>query len=246
MTHVPTIAGRFAHLTPARLRLEPSGGPAPLSSVLDLQQSHARAKDAIHQPVEWDVVEAALVPKPVITVSSRAEHRQTYLRRPDLGRRVKPADLDSLSAGAGDVALVLADGLSAHAVHDSGAAMVNALSMAFADLSMAPVVLVKQGRVGIGDEIAVTLGARIVVVLIGERPGLSVTNSLGAYITMNPAPGTLDSARNCVSNIHRTGGLSLKEAASRIDWLVRSALRLGRTGVDLKDESDDLNRSSLR
>lgn len=229
------------HLTPARLRFDATGAAAPLASVLDFQASHARARDAITTPVDWTRVTAQLDGMATASVHSRAETRDIYLRRPDLGRRLRDSDLARLQAGPTgpfDLALVVADGLSAHAVNDSGGPLARALRDAFSDLTCAPVVLAEQARVGIGDEIGAALGAEIVVVLIGERPGLSVTNSLGAYITRAPRPGTPDSARNCVSNIHDCGGLSIPKATHKINWLVRNARKLGQTGVGLKDLSD--------
>ncbi|MBT9385297.1 ethanolamine ammonia-lyase subunit EutC [Pseudooceanicola sp. CBS1P-1] len=225
-------------LTPSRLRLEPGAGAAPLSAVLDFQASHASARDAITMPVDWAGVTRAIAPAEAIAVHSRADSREVYIRRPDLGRRLREADLARLPKGPFDLAIVVADGLSAHAVNDNGGALVAALLAAFADLNVAPVVLVEQGRVGIGDEVGAALGADLVLVLVGERPGLSVTNSLGAYLTRSPKVGTPDSARNCVSNIHGKGGLSLADATHKINWLVRYARKLGVTGVGLKDLSD--------
>jgi len=228
-------------LTPARLRLEAGAGAARLSSVLDFQRCHATARDAIHVPVDWDGLTEAVGqgdgPVP-IRVHSQAEGREVYLRRADLGRRLRDADRAALPAGPFDLVIVLADGLSARAVDAGGAALVAALREAFADLSLGPVVLAEQARVGLGDDIGAAMGAELVLVLIGERPGLSVTSSLGAYLTRNPQVGTPDSARNCVSNIHDHGGLSIPEAVHKINWLVRYARRLGMTGVGLKDESD--------
>ncbi|MEC7763050.1 MAG: ethanolamine ammonia-lyase subunit EutC [Pseudomonadota bacterium] len=225
-------------LTPARLRLEARAGVARLSSVLDFQASHAKARDAINFPVDWDRVDAAMGAQASLRVRSRAEDRATYLRRPDFGRRVREDDLARLPTGPFDVAIVVADGLSAFAVNDTGGALVASLLSVFGDLTVAPVVFAEQGRVGIGDEIGAHMRAGIVVVLIGERPGLSVTNSIGAYITHAPKIGTPDSARNCVSNIHGNGGLSVAAATHKINWLVRYARKLGQTGVGLKDLSD--------
>lgn len=173
-----------------------------------------------------------------IRVHSRAPSREVYIRRPDLGRRLRPEDVARLSGGGCDLAIVVADGLSAHAVNDTAGPLVAALQAVFGDLSLAPVVLAEQGRVGIGDEIGARLGADLVLVLIGERPGLSVTNSLGAYLTRAPRVGMPDSARNCVSSIHGKGGLSVADAVQKIHWLVRFARKLGVTGVGLKDLSD--------
>lgn len=233
-----SLTSNLRHLTPARLRLEAGGGAAKLSSVLDFQACHANARDAIRTPVDWRGITEALGDAAAIHVHSRAETRDIYIRRPDLGRRLRDGDAALLPEGPFDIAIVVADGLSAHAINDTGGALVASLLQAFADLSVAPVVLAEQGRVGLGDEIGAHLGATLVLILVGERPGLSVTNSIGAYLTRNPRVGTPDSARNCVSNIHGKGGLSIAEATHKINWLVRHARKLGVTGVGLKDLSD--------
>lgn len=193
-------------LTPARLRLDASGGPTPLSSVLDFQASHARARDPIHTPVDWSALEEAIGPGETIRVNSEAETRDIYVRRPDLGRRLRAADLSGLPPGPFDVVIVVADGLSARAIDRHAARMADGLNAEFTELTVAPVVLAEQGRVAIGDGIGAAMTATLVTLLIGERPGLSVTDSLGAYLTLNPRIGTPDSARNCVSNIHENGG----------------------------------------
>lgn len=238
--HAPDLE-RLRRYTPARLRLDPEGGPAPLSAVLDFALCHAKARDAIHLPVDWDAVEAAMPEGARLRVRSQADSRDVYLRRPDLGRRLADADLARLCEMAGDpvdLAIIVGDGLSAHAINDSAGRLVAALSAALGDLRLAPIILAEQARVGLGDEIGAALGAPLVLVLIGERPGLSVTNSVGAYLTLNPKVGTPDSARNCVSNIHGNGGLSIEAATHKIVWLIRRAREIGATGVALKDMSD--------
>ncbi len=223
-------------LTPARVRLDPGTGPAPLSAVLDFQASHASARASIHGCVDWEALAAAL-PLPTLRLRSRATDRADYLRRPDLGRLLDPGDEARVPRQECDVAIVVADGLSASAINTHVAPLVGLLHRSLADLSLGPVALVEGGRVAIGDEIASRMGARVCVMLIGERPGLSVSDSLGAYLTHAPRPGTPDSLRNCVSNIHGKGGLSHAEAAHRIVWLVREALRRGVSGTALKDNS---------
>ena len=197
----PTLA-RLRRLTPARLRLDPRGGAAPLSAVLDFQASHARARDAIRAPVDWEAIAAALGPRETLHLQSRAGDRETYLRRPDLGRRVRESDLDRLQGTGSDVAIVIADGLSALAVNRHAAAIAGGVIESLPGMRFAPIVLASQARVAIGDDIGAGLRARLSLVLIGERPGLSVAESLGAYITYDPRPGRQDSERNCVSNIH--------------------------------------------
>lgn len=228
---------RLRHLTPARLRLDPRGGAAPLAGVLDFQASHARARDAIRAPVDWDGISAALAPVPILRVHSRAETRDIYIRRPDLGRRLREADLGRLPAGPFDLVIVIGDGLSALAANRHAARIATGVRAALPQLSHAPVVLAEQARVAIGDEIGAAMGAQLVLVLIGERPGLSVADSLGAYLTYAPQVGRQDNERNCVSNVHGTGGLDHARAIELISWLAREALSRRLTGVALKDES---------
>lgn len=229
-------------LTPARIALGRVGASLPTAEALDFALAHARARDAVHAPYDAarladDIRMMGLSP---IEVESAAGDRATYLRRPDLGRRLSADSISRLSARAAhDVAVVVADGLSCTAVHAHGPPMVAAIQagLAAAGLSLAPVVLAHQARVALGDEVGERLGVRLVLVLIGERPGLSSPDSLGAYITFGPKVGRFDGERNCVSNI-RSEGLSHEAAAFKILWIVREALRLGLTGVALKDESD--------
>jgi len=204
--------------------------------MLALQLAQARARDAVQASLDVEALRAAL-PLPSIVVDSAAPDRETYLRRPDLGRRLG-ADAPSLPTGDVDLAIVIADGLSALAAQRHAAGVVAALVPRLAGWRLAPVVIVRQGRVAIGDEIGRALGARAVAVLIGERPGLSVHDGLGAYLTWGPRPGRADSERNCVSNIGHAG-LSAALAADKIAWLLVEAARLGFTGVDLKDRQDD-------
>lgn len=232
------LTPRLRGMTPARVRLDAGGTPTPLEAVLDFQASHARARDAIHGAVDWAALAGALVPLPTLQLRSQATDRAVYLRRPDLGRLLDPADAALVPCAPCDLCLVVADGLSAAAVSLQAAGVCHALVAALPGLAIGPVALVQGGRVAIGDEIASRMGARLCLVLIGERPGLSVAESLGAYLTHAPQPGTPDSARNCVSNIHGKGGLSHAAAAGRLAWLIRAALDRGVTGVGLKDESD--------
>lgn len=226
---------RLRRLTPARVRLDAASRPVPLDALLSFQQDHAAARDAIHAGLDMAALCAALAPRPCIAVVSRATDRATYLRRPDLGRQLAPdTQLPQLSC---PLALVICDGLSAPAAMAHAPAVIAALAAQLPELDSQPVVVVQGGRVAIGDPIGQALGAEMVLVLIGERPGLSVSDSLGAYLTLNPRPGLRDSARNCVSNIHLNGGLSPVAAADRLAWLIRQARRIGATGVALKDES---------
>ena len=232
----------LAALTPARLALGRSGASLPTREVLKLGLAHARARDAVHAAMDGDALAAALAELGQATraVESAAPDRATYLRRPDFGRRLS-ARSRALLAGAGagpvDVAVVVGDGLSASAVDLNALPVIEALLPRLAGRSIAPVVLAHQARVALGDEVGALLGARLVVLLIGERPGLSAADSLGAYLTFGPRIGLTDAARNCVSNI-RAGGLVPEPAAARIAWLVDQAFALSLTGVALKDGSD--------
>ncbi len=199
------------------------------AAVLDFALDHARARDAVHAAVDWDAL-AEQIGLPTLRVASAAPDRTTYLRRPDLGRRLAVP----LNGGAQDFLIVVADGLSAAAVQAHAAPLIAALP---ADLRLGPVVLASQARVALGDEIGERLGARMVAVLIGERPGLSSPDSLGIYLTYEPRVGRTDAERNCISNI-RPEGLSYEVAAARLAWLVREGMKRQMTGVALKDQSD--------
>ncbi|MCK8783194.1 ethanolamine ammonia-lyase subunit EutC [Roseomonas sp. NAR14] len=234
----PDPWARLRRATNARIGLGRSGDTMPLRHVLEFQLAHARARDAVHAALDLDALAAALAPAglPVLRARSAAADRATYLRRPDLGRRLAPGERDALPAAGQELAFVIADGLSAAAVQRHAAPVLLACLERLPGIGVAPVVLATQGRVALGDEIGERLGARLVVVLIGERPGLSVAESLGAYVTFAPRAGRRDSERNCVSNIHDGGGLPHAVAAERIAWLAREALRRGLTGVGLKDD----------
>ena len=228
---------RFRKVTRARIGLGRAGDALPTRAVLDFQLAHARARDAVHGHVDFAGLAARLQPLPVLRLASRARDRSTYLARPDLGRRVAEADLAALPPPAGcDVAFVIADGLSAAAIERQAEPVLRAALRRLGDLVIGPVILGEQARVAFGDEAGAAVGARVVVVLIGERPGLSVPDSLGVYITYDPRVGRRDSERNCISNCH-ADGLSAEAAADKIAWLVRAALERGLTGVELKDET---------
>ena len=221
--------------TPARVGLGRSGDTMPLRPVLDFQLAHAQARDAVHAALDVDALRATLEPRETRVVRSLAPDRATYLKRPDLGRKLD-ADHDlARDAGPADCLFVLADGLSATATARHAVPLLEATLPLLDGLSLAPFVVATQARVALGDEIGAALGARLCVILIGERPGLSVADSLGAYVTFAPRPGRRDSERNCISNIHGRGGLSYTAAARKLAWLIRAALQLGATGVTLKD-----------
>ncbi|HSZ51350.1 MAG TPA: ethanolamine ammonia-lyase subunit EutC [Caulobacteraceae bacterium] len=219
-------------LTPARIGLGRVGSGLPTAALLDFQFAHANAREAVATSLDAEALADALG-WPSLILDSAAPDRETYLRRPDLGRRLPPG-AGPIARGDFDLAIVIADGLSAAAAQSHAAEVTQALISALAGWRVAPAAIVRQGRVAIGDEIGERLGARAVVVLIGERPGLSAADSLGAYLTWAPRIGRLDSERNCVSNI-RPDGLPPQAAARKIAWLLGEARRLSFTGVELKD-----------
>ena len=229
---------RFRAATRARIGLGRVGDALPTAASLDFHLAHAKARDAVHGHVDWDELEERL-PRPAIRVRSQAPDRSTYLRRPDLGRRLDPASAQALVKGEWDVALIVGDGLSAAAVRAWAAQVVWALHMRLNGLTVAPLILAEQARVALADPIGAALGARLAVMLIGERPGLSVADSLGIYLTYRPKVGRRDSERNCLSNIH-AHGLSPAAAADKLVWLITQSLRLGLSGVGLKEETPSL------
>jgi ethanolamine ammonia-lyase small subunit len=237
--------------TAARIALGRAGQALPLREVLALRLAHARARDAVHEPFDDGALhEQILADAGAIAVhhlASCAVDRLEYLQRPDKGRTLDAASIALLSARPAeeygrDVVLVVADGLSAIAVHAHAATLVAALLARFAAsaISVGAICLVRQGRVAIGDEIGQHLRARLAVVILGERPGLTAPDSLGAYLTYAPSPGLTDDSRNCVSNI-RPDGLPVSAAADRISRLAREALRRQISGVTLKDDGVQLS-----
>jgi len=221
--------------TAARIGLGRAGDGLPTAPLLDFQLAHARARDAVHAVLDFDAIIEGLSGRGVIRLRSQAPDRISYLRRPDLGRRVDPDDLARIAPGDHDAAFVVADGLSAAAVNRQAAALIAATSALLSGWRIAPIALVEQGRVAIGDEIGHAFGAALVVVLLGERPGLSAADSLGAYLTWDPKPGRRDSERNCISNI-RPGGLGIAAAADQLHWLMAEARARRLSGIELKDD----------
>lgn len=226
---------RLRALTTARIGLGRHGDGLPTAPMLHFQIAHAQARDAVHAPFDPGRLAASLAPMETLAAHSQAPDRQTYLRRPDLGRRLDGASAARLSPGDWDLAVVVADGLSAPGVHAHAAQVVHGLQARLTGWRIAPIVLASMARVALGDEIAERLGARMVLVLIGERPGLSAADSLGAYLTWAPRVGRADSERNCVSNIRPPHGLSYDTAVETLVWLMGEGRRLGLTGVGLKD-----------
>jgi ethanolamine ammonia-lyase small subunit len=233
----PGPLARLRDRTPARVALGHCGAGIPTSALLDFQLDHARARDAVHESLDLQRLAADLETSPVIRVHSQAPDRITYLQRPDLGRRLAPECYDALPMGPYDVAFVLGDGLSARAVQRHAPSTLRAILRSLGEWRVAPVILATQARVALGDDIGARLNAAFSVMLIGERPGLSAPDSLGAYLTWKPKPGRRDHERNCISNIRPPQGLAYEEAAARVVWLLHAARRLGHSGFQLKDDS---------
>ncbi len=223
--------------TAARIALGRAGNSLPTRELLAFQLAHARARDAVHERFDARAFDG-------IVLRSAARDRATYLRRPDLGRRLDPESAHRLEHGDWDAVLIVADGLSAMAVHRQAPILIDALRRELEDWRLAPLCLVEQGRVAIGDEIGERIGARISVLMIGERPGLSSQDSLGVYLTWAPRVGRTDAERNCVSNI-RPEGLDPKLAAVRVASLMRAARERQVTGIILSKRLpiDGLQRS---
>ncbi|MGY1786045.1 ethanolamine ammonia-lyase subunit EutC [Geodermatophilus sp. SYSU D00698] len=219
--------------TRARVALGRAGDALPMHRELEFRAAHAAARDAVHSPLDVGAVRAALGGE-VLTVASAAPDRAIYLQRPDLGRQL--AEGTALPRTGADLAVVLADGLSPRAVQAHGPALAAALLERLPGWSVAPPVVATQARVALGDAVGEALGVRAVVVLIGERPGLSSADSLGVYLTWDPRPGRVDSERNCVSNVRPPHGLSHAQAADTVAALLSAARELGASGVALKDE----------
>lgn len=231
--------------TTARIALGRAGGSLPTRELLDFQLAHARARDAVHHPVDFERLAQQITGRTgreTLRLASAAEDRTTYLRRPDLGRRLSASSRRILTAcgtaPAPEIALIVGDGLSGHAVERNALPLLEALLPRLAERAwqLAPILLVTHARVAAQDEIGALLGARLSVILIGERPGLGVPDSLAAYFTWAPRPGRNDSERNCISNI-RDAGLPPGAAAERLVGLLDTAFARQLSGVALKDES---------
>lgn len=221
MTLVPTHSLR--RFTAARVALGRAGTSLPTAAHLDFQEAHAAARDAV-----WSALDPVALGLEAPVVQSEARDRREYLLRPDLGRRLRAPDRARLPR-TGGVVVVVADGLCATGVQTQAAALLRAFDAPW------PVVIAQQARVALGDDVGEAMGADAVVVLIGERPGLSAQDSVGLYLTWAPRRGRTDAERNCISNI-RPGGLSHADAAAKLHWLLRGARALGASGIALKDE----------
>jgi ethanolamine ammonia-lyase small subunit len=232
-------------LTPARVGLGRAGASMPTQALLEFTLDHARARDAVHAAFDIPALISGLndLGLAAFDVSSRARNRKDYLRRPDLGRTLDSASQHLLASHNGSscqLAIVIGDGLSPTAVKAHAIELIRSLiaRLAVERIEIGHAVVASGARVALGDEIGAILGARMILLLIGERPGLSAPDSLGAYLTFAPRPGRTDAERNCVSNIHGSG-LGYDEAAFKIAWLIREGLAREVTGVALKDDSGE-------
>ena len=234
-------------LTQARIALGRAGHAVPTPVQLDLQLACALARDAVHVP--WDAEGFAkgvrALGKEALVLETPVASREEYLRRPDLGRKLADTSRALLLSAAGsgaDVALIVSNGLSSTAVERHGLSLLQAIVAGYRarHIRMAPVCLVANGRVALSDAIGSALSARVAVIIVGERPGLSAADSLGIYLTFAPQPGNTDAQRNCISNIRPPDGLAYEDAAAKLLYLTEEALRRGYSGVALKDESQAL------
>jgi ethanolamine ammonia-lyase small subunit len=235
--------------TAARIALGHTGVSQRTSAQLDFQLAHARARDAVHQSLDTASLAQALAaawPQSLapVVLHSAAENRNVYLQRPDFGRRLDAPSRALLSGQRDgdpyDLAIVVADGLSALAMMQNAPPFLQALQARLAKepWTMAPLAIVEQGRVAVGDEVGELFGAKLVVVLIGERPGLSSPDSMGVYMTWAPRVGLTDERRNCISNV-RPAGLGYEQAAEKLHYLLGEACKRQLSGVGLKDETGD-------
>ncbi|MDC7242825.1 MAG: ethanolamine ammonia-lyase subunit EutC [Sphaerochaetaceae bacterium] len=239
--------------TDARIGLGRAGISIPTSHSLEFQLAHAQAQDAVHLPLDVETVieqlENANLYQEIFTpilLHSQAINRTTYLQRPDLGRRLDKKSIETLKKvntlndEKYDLSIVIVDGLSSLAIKENASIfikrLVESLNVDKEDWSLAPITIVQQGRVAVGDEVGDILNSEITIVLIGERPGLSSPDSMGLYLTYNPKVGLTDESRNCISNI-RTEGLSYEEAIKKTMYLLKESRRLELSGVNLKDRT---------
>jgi ethanolamine ammonia-lyase small subunit len=224
--------------TPARVALGRVGHSLPTAELLRFRLDHARARDAVHEPLD-----PASLGSPHLLLRSSAANRSQYLRRPDLGRTLSAESRALLEPGDYDAAIVIADGLSAPAIHRHAAGVLRELRLD--GWQLAPLTVVLQARVAIGDEIGERLGARMTVMLIGERPGLTSPDSLGIYLTWDPRPGRTDAERNCISNV-RPEGIGYALAAHKLQFLMDEARVRKLSGVALKEDAELPGTTSRR
>jgi ethanolamine ammonia-lyase small subunit len=239
----------LSRFTQARIGLGRIGSSLPTAPMLDFCMAHARARDAVHTPMQTDQLTREFEDAGFLTriVWSQAKDRAEYLRRPDLGRRLSPACIKNIQMPVSSIrrlSFVVADGLSSLAPALHALPLLKLMRPHLTEWDLDAIVIATQARVALGDEIGSFRDAEAVVVLIGERPGLNAADSLGAYLTYKPHVGRSDAERNCISNI-RPAGLSYERAAHKLLYLLHAARVLGSTGVQLKDDSDDARRGTL-
>jgi ethanolamine ammonia-lyase small subunit len=229
--------------TAARIAIGRTGASIPLKQSLEFKLAHAHARDAVYSELDIDKLSAEIkqFELPVLQLHSQAAYREQYLQRPDLGRLLNEESISQLNdhmVAGFDVVIIIADGLSAAAVNSNAIGLLKILipQLQAAGLKLAPICLVKQGRVAVADDIGSHLKTKLSLMLIGERPGLSSADSMGAYLTFDPRPGLTDESRNCISNI-RPHGLTLKPAAKKIFYLIQEAFKRKLSGVALKDNA---------
>ena len=247
--------------TDARIALGRVGSSLPTQAHLAFQADHAKARDAVHLPLDYELLSKKLqiFGLPIITLESCVDTREMYLQRPDLGRNLSQASIEKLKRYSEscssenqkgdsnkstdntnyDIAITITEGLSSFAITENIENMLSSLLPKLQQLgfSIAPLSIVKQGRVAVADDVGFYLKARMSIILVGERPGLSSPDSLGIYFTFDPEPGCPDSKRNCLSNIRRRG-MHHTQAAERLAYLLKEADQRGYSGVDLKDETE--------
>jgi len=239
---IPHQLSALREFTAARIAIGRTGNSIPLKQSMEFKLAHAHARDAVYSTLDVDGLFTRLkaFELPVLHLHSQAANRHKYLKRPDLGRLLNDDYKDQLKGHYAnpDIAIIIADGLSAEAVNGNAYSLLKILIPKLLDskLTIGPICLVEQGRVAIGDDVASGLKARFSILLIGERPGLSAADSMGAYLTYNPRPGLTDESRNCISNI-RKHGLSYKHAADKIFYLINESFRRKLSGVGLKDNA---------
>lgn len=250
---------KLRQFTDARIGLGRVGTSIPTQELLRFQLSHAQAIDAVHVPLDVELLSEQFAESnilqpylPLQKLHSKARERMEYLQRPDLGRQLDEASIYQLREQSKqphyDLVFVIADGLSSYAIANHAQAFLEILinnlhKEADKEWKIAPICVVEQGRVAAGDDVAQTLNAKQVVLLIGERPGLSSPDSMGLYLTWNAKRGSEDSLRNCISNI-RPEGLNYQAAAYKCSYLLKESLRLQLSGVNLKDRSESVQLES--
>ena len=246
MNHLPADDPwqELRRFTGARIALGRVGSSLPTKAVLEFGLSHAMARDAVHLALDMDAMDAGIRSLGFSTMQlhSKAPNRHTYLLRPDLGRRLNDESKrrlqDCKRSGGIDFMIVIGDGLSSLAIQRHAVPLMSELQKCIPESwAVGPVAIVEQARVALADEVGEIMGARMVAMLIGERPGLSSPDSLGIYLTYSPNVNCSDADRNCISNV-RPEGLQYAMAANKLMWLAKAAVQLKVSGVALNDESE--------